>query len=75
MPSPHTLHLAQRTLCLTVTSTVASRYVTAELRREQVRRRFEKRVYIPLPDTDARQRLLKIHLGGTPHKLSDAAFR
>ncbi|KAL3906168.1 MAG: hypothetical protein SGPRY_010654, partial [Prymnesium sp.] len=39
-----------------------------------VRRRFEKRVYIPLPDMEARRALLKIHLGDTPHQLSDRAL-
>lgn len=32
-----------------------------------IRRRFEKRIYIPLPDADARARLLTLHLGDTPH--------
>jgi len=35
-----------------------------------IRRRFEKRIYIPLPETEARARLLKLHLGDTPHKCS-----
>jgi len=39
-----------------------------------VRRRFEKRVYIPLPDDTARLSLLRIHLGSTPHSLSDGAM-
>lgn len=28
-----------------------------------VRRRFEKRIYIPLPDPEARQAMFKIHAG------------
>jgi len=32
-----------------------------------IRRRFEKRIYIPLPDADGRLHMLKIHLGDTPH--------
>ncbi|KAL1519705.1 hypothetical protein AB1Y20_023215 [Prymnesium parvum] len=40
-----------------------------------VRRRFEKRVYIPLPDANARLALLKIHLGATPHRLSEGMCR
>eukprot|EP00408_Alexandrium_pacificum_P004349 CAMPEP_0171218888 /NCGR_PEP_ID=MMETSP0790-20130122/33434_1 /TAXON_ID=2925 /ORGANISM="Alexandrium catenella, Strain OF101" /LENGTH=433 /DNA_ID=CAMNT_0011684725 /DNA_START=105 /DNA_END=1407 /DNA_ORIENTATION=- len=32
-----------------------------------IRRRFEKRVYIPLPDAEARARLLELSLGSTPH--------
>lgn len=35
-----------------------------------IRRRFEKRVYIPLPDTEARTRLLEIELGKTPNTIS-----
>jgi len=36
-----------------------------------VRRRFEKRIYIPLPDKEARQFLLKSHLGEEGVKLTD----
>ncbi|OWZ03616.1 Vacuolar protein sorting-associated protein [Phytophthora megakarya] len=39
-----------------------------------MRRRFEKRIYIPLPDPDARKVMLGIHLGDTPNELSDANF-
>uniref|UniRef100_H3GA44 vesicle-fusing ATPase n=1 Tax=Phytophthora ramorum TaxID=164328 RepID=H3GA44_PHYRM len=39
-----------------------------------MRRRFEKRIYIPLPDTDARKVMLGIHLGDTPNELSDSNF-
>lgn len=38
-------------------------------------RRFEKRIYIPLPDPPARERLFRIHIGETPHSLSDENFR
>lgn len=37
-----------------------------------VRRRFERRVYVPLPDGPARRRLLELHLGATPHALTPA---
>jgi len=37
-----------------------------------VRRRFERRVYIPLPDQPARLALLKIALGNTPHTLTES---
>jgi len=39
-----------------------------------MRRRFEKRVYIPLPESHARAAIFKIHLGDTPHNLTDADF-
>lgn len=32
-----------------------------------VRRRFERRIYIPLPDPQARAQMFKIHMGQTPH--------
>ena len=40
-----------------------------------VRRRFERRIHIPLPDADARYELLRIHLGATPHELSEREMR
>jgi len=33
-----------------------------------IRRRFEKRIYIPLPDLAARVRLLELSIGNTPHR-------
>lgn len=36
-----------------------------------IRRRFEKRIYIPLPDEPARKRLLELHIGETPTDLTD----
>jgi len=39
-----------------------------------IRRRFEKRVYIPLPEAKVRSAMVKIHLGDTPNNLSDADF-
>lgn len=39
-----------------------------------IRRRFEKRVYIPLPDAEARSRMVKLHLGDTPNDLSENDF-
>lgn len=39
-----------------------------------IRRRFEKRIYIPLPEIEARTTLLKLHLGDTPHQLQHADF-
>lgn len=39
-----------------------------------IRRRFEKRVYIPLPEAEARAFMCKLHLGDTPNELTDADF-
>jgi vacuolar protein-sorting-associated protein 4 len=41
-----------------------------------IRRRFEKRIYIPLPDAGARSKMFRLNLGDdTPHSLSDRDFR
>lgn len=40
-----------------------------------IRRRFEKRIYIPLPEKNARTEIFKIHIGNTPHSLSENDFR
>nr|CCA24026.1 vacuolar protein sortingassociating protein putative [Albugo laibachii Nc14] len=39
-----------------------------------IRRRFEKRIHIPLPESKARKELLKLHLGDTPHALEDVDY-
>uniref|UniRef100_A0A7S1XFV7 Vesicle-fusing ATPase n=1 Tax=Compsopogon caeruleus TaxID=31354 RepID=A0A7S1XFV7_9RHOD len=39
-----------------------------------IRRRFERRIYIPLPDARARARMFEVHLGKTPHSLSQEDF-
>lgn len=39
-----------------------------------VRRRFERRIYIALPDVRARAAMFKLHLGDTPHHITDAQF-
>ena len=39
-----------------------------------IRRRFEKRVYIPLPEKHARTYMVKLHLGDTPNNLVDSDF-
>ena len=39
-----------------------------------IRRRFEKRIYIPLPDIHARSAMYKIRLGKTPHNLTEDDF-
>ncbi|KAK0156068.1 Vacuolar protein sorting-associated protein 4B [Merluccius polli] len=39
-----------------------------------IRRRFEKRIYIPLPEEHARTFMFKLHLGATPTSLTDTDF-
>jgi len=40
-----------------------------------IRRRFEKRVYIGLPEAAARARMFLIHLGNTPHVITPQQFK
>ncbi|CAG0922448.1 unnamed protein product [Notodromas monacha] len=40
-----------------------------------IRRRFERRIYIPLPEAPARTNIFKIHVGNTPNSLSEEDFR
>mmetsp|Transcript_4159 Transcript_4159/g.9398 ORF Transcript_4159/g.9398 Transcript_4159/m.9398 type:complete len:386 (-) Transcript_4159:1247-2404(-) len=39
-----------------------------------IRRRFEKRVYIPLPEAEARTAMVKLNLGDTPNVLTEEEF-
>merc|ERR1712038_701892 len=39
-----------------------------------IRRRFEKRVYIPLPEKEARAYMVKLHLGDTPNPLKEKDY-
>jgi vacuolar protein-sorting-associated protein 4 len=39
-----------------------------------IRRRFERRVYIPLPDEAARFHMFKLNVGDTPHNITDEQF-
>jgi vacuolar protein-sorting-associated protein 4 len=39
-----------------------------------IRRRFTKRIYIPLPEREARTVMFKIHIGSTPADLSEEDF-
>ena len=38
---------------------------------EAARRRFEKRIYISLPDEHSRKEILRYHIGKTPHSLTE----
>ncbi|CAD6240176.1 GSCOCG00002540001-RA-CDS [Cotesia congregata] len=40
-----------------------------------IRRRFEKRIYISLPEEHARATMFKLHLGDTPHTLTEDDFK
>jgi len=40
-----------------------------------IRRRFEKRIYIPLPEKQARAAMFKLHLGSTAHCLTEEDFK
>ncbi|XP_062501037.1 vacuolar protein sorting-associated protein 4B-like [Corticium candelabrum] len=39
-----------------------------------IRRRFERRIYIPLPESDARTKVFQLNLGNTPHSLTQQDF-
>jgi len=41
---------------------------------QAVRRRFDKRIYIPLPEEHARSHMFKVHVGDTPHELTQEDF-
>ncbi|PFH48218.1 hypothetical protein AMATHDRAFT_66050 [Amanita thiersii Skay4041] len=40
-----------------------------------IKRRFEKRIYIPLPGPDARRHMFQLHIGSTPNELTPQDFR
>ncbi|XP_065213744.1 vacuolar protein sorting-associated protein 4 [Planococcus citri] len=40
-----------------------------------IRRRFEKRIYISLPEEHARLMMIKLHLGNTSHELTEDNFK
>lgn len=40
-----------------------------------IKRRFEKRIYIPLPTADARRRMFELNVGTTPCELSPKEYR
>lgn len=39
-----------------------------------MRRRFEKRIYIALPEKNARTNMFKLNLGDTPNNLTEEQF-
>lgn len=42
---------------------------------QAIRRRFDKRIYIPLPEAPARTHMFKIHLGDTPNSMTDPDYQ
>jgi vacuolar protein-sorting-associated protein 4 len=40
-----------------------------------IQRRFEKRIYIPLPEAPARSAMFKLNLGDTPHEVTEPEFQ
>lgn len=40
-----------------------------------IRRRFEKRIYIPLPEAQARGTMFKLHMGNTPCQVAEEEWR
>uniref|UniRef100_A0A8C3ISH3 vesicle-fusing ATPase n=1 Tax=Chrysemys picta bellii TaxID=8478 RepID=A0A8C3ISH3_CHRPI len=40
-----------------------------------IRRRFEKRIHIPLPEDHGRTAMFKLHLGSTPNSLTESDYR
>ncbi|KAG9509326.1 Vacuolar protein sorting-associated protein 4B, partial [Fragariocoptes setiger] len=40
-----------------------------------IRRRFEKRIYIPLPEEHARREIFKLHIGNTPNSLTEEDYK
>jgi len=42
---------------------------------QAVRRRFDKRIYIPLPDGPARAHIFRVHVGETPNVLTDEDYQ
>ncbi|XP_038070101.1 vacuolar protein sorting-associated protein 4B-like [Patiria miniata] len=40
-----------------------------------IRRRFERRIYIPLPEEQARTTMFKLHMGKTPCDLTEADYK
>ncbi|XP_076896445.1 protein SUPPRESSOR OF K(+) TRANSPORT GROWTH DEFECT 1-like [Bidens hawaiensis] len=41
---------------------------------QDIRRRFDKCIYIPLLDSNARKHIFKVHLGDTPNNLTESEF-
>jgi vacuolar protein-sorting-associated protein 4 len=40
-----------------------------------IKRRFEKRIYIPLPEAEARKRMFELNVGTTPCELTAKEYR
>lgn len=42
---------------------------------QAIKRRFEKRIYIPLPESEARKRMFELNVGTTPCHLTNKDYR
>lgn len=40
-----------------------------------IKRRFEKRIYIPLPESDARRKIFELNVGSTPCTLTNKDYK
>lgn len=40
-----------------------------------IRRRFERRIFIPLPEEQARTKMFELNVGETPHNVTHAEFK
>lgn len=49
-------------------------YITGQLD-PAIKRRFEKRIYIPLPEPEARKRIFELNVGTTPCQLTQKDYR
>ncbi|CAK9179104.1 unnamed protein product [Ilex paraguariensis] len=67
-------HNDDKVLVLAATNTPYALDQVKGMQFQAIRRRFDKRIYIPLPDLKARQHMFKVHLGDTPHNLTESDF-
>jgi len=42
---------------------------------EEIRQRFERRIFIPLPDVQCRKRMFQLSVGETPHNITESDFQ
>lgn len=64
----------QETVFVTVQEKVAHSFLYVLTVHCWLSHRFEKRIYIPLPEEHARSSMFKLHLGSTPNSLTESDF-